>query len=347
VLPRFLFPIFSILLPIAATPAGAALDADQRARASSLFADYRKAMESGDHEAADAAMTTLMEDLPEDASEIAWKQISTEAAARVKAYRKQAEILLSARQPKELLANPQVAKDRGLLMEIRAVADEGIRKKRLAEEGWPAIERLEKNLLPDPKEILASDPALAKSREEILFRLELCDRLAKTAYLTVDTSPREQMESLENSGAGLAAIASGNDRRVLADNETIAAKEKVPSEEAEGIRDANRLRVLAGLPALALDPKLCLASRIHSEDMVKGGFFAHDSPVPGRKTPWDRAAAAGTSASAENIAAGHATGAAANRAWFHSPGHFINLFGNSRRIGLGKHENHWTQMFGN
>lgn len=343
---RFLLFVIAFLPALSAPRAPAALDAGQRAKASALFADYRKAMESGDHDAADTAMTTLMEDLPEEASEIAWKQISAETTTRLREYRKQAEALLAAKQPKDLLANPEVAKDRKLLMDILAVADEGAQKKRLAEEGWPALERLEKNLLPDPKETLAADPALAKSRTEILFRLDLGDRLIKTAYLRPDPGPREEMESLERPGAGLAAIASRDDRRVLAENETIAAKEQIPAAEADGIRDANRIRVLAGLPALLLDPKLCLASRNHSQDMVSRGFFAHESPVEGRKSPWDRAAQAGTTASAENIAAGQSTGADANRAWFHSPGHFRNFFGNHRRIGLGNHGNHWTQMFG-
>lgn len=343
---RFLLPVTALLCTFPVSTINAALDASQRATASALFSDYRKAMEIGDHEAADTAMTKLMEDLPEEASEVAWKQISAETATLVRAYRKQAETLLAAKQPKDLLANPEVAKDRKLLMEILGVADEGAQKKRLAEEGWPALERLEKNLLPDPKEILAADPALAKTRADLLFRLDLADRLIKTAYLRPDTSLREQVEGLERPGAGLIAIASRDDRRVLADNETIAAKEEIPAAEAEGIRDANRIRVLAGLPALALDPKLCLAARNHSTDMVNQNFFAHESPVPGRKTPWDRAAQAGTTASAENIAAGQSTGPDANRAWFLSPGHFRNLFGSHRRIGLGKHEAHWTQLFG-
>jgi len=80
--------------------------------------------------------------------------------------------------------------------------------------------------------------------------------------------------------------------------------------------------------------------------MVEHGFFAHDSPLEGRETPWKRAAQEGTSASAENIAAGQATGEGAISAWWYSPGHHKNLLGGHARIGLGRHEETWTQLFG-
>jgi uncharacterized protein YkwD len=102
-----------------------------------------------------------------------------------------------------------------------------------------------------------------------------------------------------------------------------------------------------GLGALELDPQLCEAARDHSKDMAEQNFFAHESPVPGKKTPWDRAAKAGTTASGENIFAGSVDAHAANLGWFYSPGHHKNMFSpGQRRIGLGRHGSHWTQMFG-
>ena len=91
--------------------------------------------------------------------------------------------------------------------------------------------------------------------------------------------------------------------------------------------------------------------------MAEKNFFAHESPVPGKAKPWDRVAAAGTTASAENIAAGTTASAEniaagqespekANESWFLSPGHHKNLFGGHKRIGLGLHQKHWTQLFG-
>ena len=78
----------------------------------------------------------------------------------------------------------------------------------------------------------------------------------------------------------------------------------------------------------------------------KLGFFSHTSPVEGKRTPSDRAARFGTSASAENIAQGQPTGPAAIRSWWYSPGHHRNMMGAFARVGLGRSEAYWTQMFG-
>jgi uncharacterized protein YkwD len=80
--------------------------------------------------------------------------------------------------------------------------------------------------------------------------------------------------------------------------------------------------------------------------MCREGFFAHESPVSGRETPWKRAQAAGTTASAENIAAGTDSGGGAVQMWWHSPGHHKNMLGGQPRTGLGRYERHWTQLFG-
>ena len=74
--------------------------------------------------------------------------------------------------------------------------------------------------------------------------------------------------------------------------------------------------------------------------------FAHESPVEGKRTPWDRAARFGTSASGENIAGGQTTGAGANLGWWYSPGHHKNMLGGFGRVGLGRSGELWTQMFG-
>jgi uncharacterized protein YkwD len=76
-------------------------------------------------------------------------------------------------------------------------------------------------------------------------------------------------------------------------------------------------------------------------------FFAHKSPIPGKKNPWERAKLAGTTANAENIFKGNKEGHAANQAWWHSPGHHINMLSpNAKRVGMGVNEKYWTQMFG-
>jgi uncharacterized protein YkwD len=130
------------------------------------------------------------------------------------------------------------------------------------------------------------------------------------------------------------------------ENDKIAKKAKIPVDVREGIRELNEWRLLLDLNALLIDPKLCEAARGHSEDMNEHGFFAHESPLPGKTTPGDRAAEAGTTGSGENIHMGSSKSASANEGWFYSPGHHKNMFRpNYRRIGLGNFNKHWTQMF--
>jgi hypothetical protein len=52
----------------------------------------------------------------------------------------------------------------------------------------------------------------------------------------------------------------------------------------------NYERTVIGLRALRIEEKLSDAATGHSSDMASKGFFAHESPVPNKKTPWDRAA---------------------------------------------------------
>jgi uncharacterized protein YkwD len=81
--------------------------------------------------------------------------------------------------------------------------------------------------------------------------------------------------------------------------------------------------------------------------MATLNFFAHESPVAGKKTPWDRAAKFGTSASGENIAMGARSGPASIWMWWYSPGHLKNMTnGGHNRIGLGQNGVYWTQLFG-
>jgi uncharacterized protein YkwD len=156
--------------------------------------------------------------------------------------------------------------------------------------------------------------------------------------------PARAVEALEDLAACLAMPISGTGRRILERNARLA--ESLKDEEAEGIRDLNRIRLTLGLRALHLDPLLCKAARGHSTDMRKRKFFSHDSPVPGKATPWDRARQAGTRASAENIAGGTSSGRKANQMWFHSPGHFKNMLGAHKRVGLGHDGGKWTALFG-
>ena len=105
--------------------------------------------------------------------------------------------------------------------------------------------------------------------------------------------------------------------------------------------------MVSGLRPLVYDLKLCKAAHDHSANMKLHNFFAHESPVPGQTTPWDRAKLAGTTASGENIYMGSSASVDAVKAWFLSPPHHKNMLGeDNRRQGLGRVGNLWTQMFG-
>jgi len=134
-------------------------------------------------------------------------------------------------------------------------------------------------------------------------------------------------------------------REILEENEKIGRE--LPPDEVAGMRALNAMRMLCGLMPLRIDPKLVAVARGHSQDMATHGFFAHESPLPGKKTPQDRAKLGGTTASGENIYVGSNVTKDAIRAWFLSPGHHKNMLSQShKRQGLGRYGKHWTQMFG-
>ncbi|MEW6071099.1 MAG: CAP domain-containing protein [Planctomycetota bacterium] len=237
-------------------------------------------------------------------------------------------------------------------------------KETVLAESDPALARLEELVVVSVAEVLAADPELSRRRDDLLaglaaevrqhaFWLRARDRLAalpdgepiaRRLKEPVDPAPEEA--NLARSFARIAAATTpmrDADRRIFAENDARAAE--LPSDEVEGTRLLNLLRVHLGLNALTLDPLLCQASRDHCRDMVELGFFDHDSPVEGKETPAKRAALAGTSANAENCAMGQPSAEAAIRSWWHSPGHQKNLLGPHARTGLGRHQDHWTQMF--
>jgi uncharacterized protein YkwD/outer membrane murein-binding lipoprotein Lpp len=237
--------------------------------------------------------------------------------------------------------------------------DAALTKERIHEVGDPAMARLKELLDVAIEDVLDFDAELSKARQalvEDLFELEedfglwqRCNAALperKRSKELSDPSARwPQIETTENWICLLATPMSNNDRDVLVKNREVARALAEP-EEAAGILDLNRLRIRLGLNAVSIDLKLCDAARDHSNDMRTLGFFAHESPVEGKKTPWDRAARMGTSASAENIAGGQTTGVGANQGWWYSPGHHKNMLGGHSRVGLGRSETLWTQMFG-
>ncbi|MBI1373421.1 MAG: hypothetical protein GC159_11885 [Phycisphaera sp.] len=191
--------------------------------------------------------------------------------------------------------------------------------------------------MPNVTDAIAGDERLKQTRDRIVE--QAADWAALTGRPVDDVlAPAERTATL------MALAPDGVSQNTLAGNLRYASR--LDAEVVAGIDELNRIRLLLGLGAQAIDPKLCAAATDHSTDMAEKGFFAHESPVPGKASPWDRAKRFGTSASAENIAAGMSTGVAAIHGWWHSPGHFKNMLGGHKRVGLGEHDKHWTQMFG-
>ena len=120
--------------------------------------------------------------------------------------------------------------------------------------------------------------------------------------------------------------------------------------EAEVLALVNAERSGAGCPAIAWDETLAQVARLHSADMAARDYMDHTNPDG--LSPFDRAAAAGTTASAENIAAGQQTAADVMASWMASPGHRANILNCSlTRLGVGvgyggSYGITWTQLFG-
>ncbi len=225
---------------------------------------------------------------------------------------------------------------------------EGPMKPLLKTKSMPAIKGLKKLIMPEVKEIFATAPqALHDQRKLVMILAKFRDAIVEAAVLPDQTPAEKGIVSFEKETISSFAGLPRDGLRIMKKNDQIAVKGDVLPKEREGIREMNEWRLLLGLNALEIDPKLCDASRGHSEDMNKNGFFAHDSPIKGKETPWKRAAIEGTKASGENIYMGSESPGAANKGWFFSPGHHKNMFRAShKRIGLGKYSRHWTQMFG-
>ena len=97
----------------------------------------------------------------------------------------------------------------------------------------------------------------------------------------------------------------------------------------------NKARAEAHLPALAYDDRLADTARLHSEDMFRNKYFAHDSPTLGDLGA--RMAKAGIKAKkfTENIANNQDL-AAAHQELMDSPGHRKNILDpDLTRVGVG------------
>lgn len=260
------------------------------------------------------------------------------------------------------LGESKLAAMRSEARTITARADLG--KQTIHDELDPLLAELRRRVLPSPEQVLAHDPKLATATDTLRRdsqELDLWfDLLLEAAHqLDSDAEGRSHVRKhppfpqppgpppldAEFARACIVALPlAARDRDALEHNETLRAG--MDPAEFAGTLELNCIRIALGLPALRIDERLGNAARDHSHDMATLGFFDHSSPVPGKKTFGDRASRAGTSASAENIAAGHTRGEGAIEAWWYSPGHHKNMLGPHARTGLGRSAQTWTQLFG-
>lgn len=291
--------------------------------------------------------------------------------ARQKAYEKDtarvfATLEAAAKQAqKALLGVDGAGRVASLRREALAVTrGKGLSKAAIKEQIDPRIQQLKALLQPDFADLLRADDDLDLALTDLrVAHTELRDWFRTYASATEGLELHEDTQKhftklpmpngpgderhiddaiASASFAGLPMPAS--DRKALTAND--ALRSATPHEEHLGTLELNRLRYLLGLSLVRIDPKLSDAARDHSKDMTNVGFFSHTSPVSGKRRFGQRAANFGTSASAENIAAGQRTGPGAIRAWWYSPGHHKNMLGGHGRTGLGQHGSMWTQMFG-
>jgi hypothetical protein len=257
------------------------------------------------------------------------------------------------------------AKVAALREQARTITDApDLTKERIHAELDPLLAQLREFVLPTPAQVLEHDETLALAVQSLRSQLDETRgwfelHVAARHDLESDPAGRAHLERQRDEPEPpslavvdellelqcLAGLQLGSrDERTLQANE--ALRGKLVAEEFAGTLELNKIRIALGLPALLIDEKLGNAARDHATDMKQLGFFAHESPVPGKRSFTDRAARAGTSASGENIAAGQDTGAGAIEAWWYSPGHHKNMLGGHARTGLGRCEHLWTQMFG-
>ena len=302
------------------------------------------------------AATREIIDLGPDAAKLFVPELAKDFAARRKAYLAHFDrVAAKAIEPR--VKKPDAKKELEQLREkvLKVSRDRNITLEKIKDFADPARRRIEEMLALTRDEVLKTDATLAGEREALLSTLgwwrEAVEKSPADAKKSAGaTLPPEQatfeqdLKDEEDLAATIAGLPDRKDHTILRNNREAAKKLELA--EAKGVFVLNVLRARLGVGALVLDPKLTDCARGHSKDMSEFRFFDHVSPVPGREELVDRARAAGTSASGENIYQGGERGEDAIQGWWHSPGHHANMMASHRRVGLGKYEDYWTQVFG-
>ena len=220
-----------------------------------------------------------------------------------------------------------------------------ITKESLKAQAGPAMDGLYKALVPTREEVLESNKALAAQREEMVAMDAIGIR--SRTLLGAKSTDAELPKTLEQQEKLISLMCTympeSARKSIEADLKQFT---RMGFEEWHGFVHLNVVRMLLGLHPMRIDLKLSAAALDHSKDMDKHKFFDHQSPVAGKKTPWDRAARQGAKANGECIAAGMSDGPSAIRGWFFSPGHHVLIMSKSSRVGIGGYSRTWTLMTG-
>ena len=311
--------------------------------AAELQAAYKKCLdEGGDF----SKVIQAVDDLPLDEASSLYKTVNSSWPRQRDAWISDFQKLAKGTSSQSKDQKSRIQELRKELANMKKLGDapmKGVLKKR----GLPALDKLKKILIPRVKDVISSaDDATKKKHRNIYAFAKLRDALAKASIIPKTKTSISELKEAEKEAAHQISGLDRKGLKIMEKNRKTAEKKEVPEAERIGIEDANLMRLLLGYTALEIDPKLCDASRDHSKDMSTLKFFAHQSPVKGKKNPSDRAKNFGTSGNGENIYAGNPSPQAANKAWFLSPGHHRNMFNPRwKKIGMGRHERHWTQMF--
>lgn len=280
--------------------------------------------------------------------------LETEYKSRLRDYTRQfqKQVSIAVAQQRQGATAADIEK---LQEQVRDLArDPGLTRDLVIKQGDPAMEQLGSLLNMDRDTVLRSSKELAAARDELL-ELSRMARQSASHLLATDRrmadlipEPAQADSSLRQHEDMLAFYATPMTDEaidVMLENERTA--QNLDGQEAESIRRLNLMRIRVGIQPLAIDTRLSDAARDHSQDMATLNFFSHTSPVSGKTSFVDRARNFGATASGENIAHGYPSPAAVIQAWWYSPGHHKNMMNpRFRRIGIGRYNRHWTQMFG-
>ncbi len=200
---------------------------------------------------------------------------------------------------------------------------------------WPKLRKaVIKTKETSLEKLLAADAEIRSTRADLVQIANTCDRLQVAGGETEDLLSESFLAREEK-------VIQGTAKR-----KKISVR--LTKDEREICKLTNLVRKKHGLGKLTIDTGLVATARDHSRDMKTHNFFAHESPVEGKQTPFDRAILFGTTANAENLAAGiNNTPAEVVQGWLESPGHRKNLLQpDMKRTGIGRVGNYWTALYG-